>query len=287
MGLKDVLQSHKVPLPADFDERLDIVIAGLKKSPDFEKKLSSFKKQRGGEDIPIPVKADPEDYLGPRVKWFVEVMGSPYAQTVVRTLFMVIFFVSYLESIPMFGSILGAGLDIMVAGGKALTKTIQSSLPAIFGLLPIPYAALAGVGAAAVYGMIVWPMLAMVSFSRQDFANAIESSIRVIPPPVGNILADMFTEANRMVARIDVKRQKVAKDISDGIKFITETFSSASSQFKTNASDLATKTVSAAASTAAAASAKPTGGKRFSRHGGRNTKWRTRRNELRKYYANG
>ena len=48
MGIKDVLESNSVPLPPDFDERLNLVILGLRKDPKFEDALKSFKKKTGG-----------------------------------------------------------------------------------------------------------------------------------------------------------------------------------------------------------------------------------------------
>jgi methyl-accepting chemotaxis protein len=125
--------------------------------------------------------------------------------------------VSYLEKIPVFGSLLSAGLDIMVTGSKALTKTIQRNIPPMMGLLPIPYASLVGMMMAAAYGMLVWPLIAMIAFSRQDFSAAIESYLRAIPPPFGDTIADLFMEANRLGARLDEKRRKVASDITTAL----------------------------------------------------------------------
>ncbi len=287
MGLKDTLIQHKIPLPADFDERMGIVLSGLRGSPDFDEKLNSYKKQRGGVDIPIMVKPDTNDFLGPRLRWLVEAMGSPYAQGIVRMLFMVIFFISYLESIPLFGSILSAALDVMVAGGKTLTKTIQTNLPPMIGLIPLPYMSLVGIMIAAVFGMIVWPMIAMISFSRQDFAAAIESSIRVIPPPIGSTIADLFVEGNRMIAKLDQKRQKLGEDIYNGIKIFTDAIAGVSSQFKEQANTFATKTKEVAKqgvqATREILETKPqvAGKKKLTRHRKRKNKWtrRTRRHK--------
>jgi hypothetical protein len=299
MGLKDILEHHKIPLPSDFDERMEVVQAALRNSPDFEDKLEAFKKKKVGGAIPIPVKPDSVDFLGPQLRWFVQVMGSPYAQGVVRSLFMIIFFISYLESIPLFGSILSAGLDVMVAGGKSLIKTVQTNIPPLVGLIPLPFMSLVGLMIASIFGLIMWPIFAMVSFSRQDFAVAIESSIRMIPPPIGNTIADLFMEANRMIAKIDTKRRKLADDIYKGIKVLTDALSGVSSQFKEQAGTLATKTKEVAKQglettrdilnkpsvpkmpTLPKMSASPTkGGKRFSRYSSRKNKysrWRTKR----------
>lgn len=276
MGLKDTLEQHKIPLPDDFDERMDIVIAGLKNSGEFDEKLNRYKSKKTGGAIPILVKPDTNDFLGPQLRWLVEAMGSPYAQGVVRMLFMVIFFISYLESIPLFGSILSAALDVMVAGGKTITKTIQTNLPPIVGLIPLPYTSLVGIMIAAVFGMIVWPMIAMISFSRQDFAAAIESSIRVIPPPIGSTIADLFMEGNRMIAKIDAKRRKLGEDIYNGIKLFTDAISEVSGQFKEQANTFATKTKEVAKQGVQAIKPQVAGRKKLTRHRRRKNKW-TRR----------
>ena len=46
MGLRDTLEKHKVPIPDDFDERLDIIIAGLKRKSNYKQKIEKYKKHR-------------------------------------------------------------------------------------------------------------------------------------------------------------------------------------------------------------------------------------------------
>lgn len=229
MGVKEILEDNKVPLPKDFDKRFDLILKGLRKSPDFESELESFKAQTGGglDEPPIPqdVKLpdiESEDWLGPQIVSFLDVITSPAARGILKMFFMVIFFMSYLESIPVFGSILSAALDIMTAGTKITIKTIQKNIPPALGLLPIPYASLVGMIISALLGAILWPMVAAVSLSRQDFAVAIESYLRVIPPPLGDTIADMFMDANRTIAKLDNKRQKLVNDIVNAITVVTD-----------------------------------------------------------------
>jgi len=105
----------------------------------------------------------------------------------------------------------------MVTGGKIITKSVQKQIPFIMGLIPLPYAGLVGLMMAAIYGAMVWPMIAMVSFSRQEFTVAMESFLRVIPPPAGDMIADLFLESNRFVAKMELKRQKLAGSIITAI----------------------------------------------------------------------
>jgi hypothetical protein len=256
MGLKDILKKHNIPIPEDFDERLEIIVSGLKKKSNFHSKLSAFKKHRptsgphehrgGADPEPPALTADSEDYLGPRLRWFLEAMTSPYARTVLEGVFMVVFFISYLEKMPIFGNILAASLDVILAGGKMLTKSVQSILPAMIGVIPLPYSSMAGIALAALFGFIVWPIIALVSLSRKDFGAAVESFIRIIPPPIGDMIANTFLEGNRAVAKIDEKRIKLGNDISNALRMISEVFTSLSSTMKEGVSNLAEQTRQAA-----------------------------------------
>jgi hypothetical protein len=160
---------------------------------------------------------------------------------------MVVFFVSYLEKIPIFGSILSASLDVILAGGKIMVKSVQSLLPAAIGVIPLPYASMVGIAMASLFGFIVWPIFAIISLSRQDFVAAIESYIRMIPPPIGDMIANTFLEGNRAVAKIDEKRIKLGNDIANGLNQISQLADSVSSSMKEGFDTLAKQTVEAAA----------------------------------------
>lgn len=267
MGLRDILERHKVPIPDDFDERLDILMSGLKKKPDFSSKITAFKhKTRGGAEVvdptAPPLKRDEEDWLGPRLRWFLQALTSPYARTMLEGIFVVVFFLSYVERTPVVGSILSAGLDLMLAGGKIATKTFQASIPAFMGLAPIPYASMAGLVMAAMFGFTVWPIFAIVSLSRQDFTAATESLIRIIPPPIGDVIANMFLESNRTVARLDEKRIKLGEDIATTLTSLSESAGELTVQakegFKGLADQLRAASASASSVVASARAAVPT-----------------------------
>lgn len=207
----------------ELKDRFDELIGKLRSPP-----------QSGGADgdydIPIPFKLQKGDFLGSEARWFLEVMGSPYIQVLVRIMLTVTFFLSYLESIPGVGTIIGAALNVMLAGGRALVKTVQSFLPAAVGLIPLPYASMGGLVMSATLGLVIWPILAMVSFSRQDFTSAIDSFVRMIPPPLGNSLADAFLDANRTAGDLREKSGELVRDIVSGINTLTETGNKLSSR---------------------------------------------------------
>ena len=250
MKLDELLQKHNVPLPADFAERMDVLMSGLKRSPGYLEKLQSFKKapQRGGlfPEIPIKVEVDDTDYLGPQLRWFLNVVTSPYARGMLEVVFMVVFFISYLERTPVLGGILGASLDVVLAASKTLIKSVQKMIPPTLGLLPIPYSSLVGMVMASIFGMIVWPIIALICFSRQDFAAAIEAYLRIIPQPVGDLLADNFFEINRMAGRMNQKRIKIVNDITTAFAAIRDSATELSAEAKKGFDTLIEETKKAA-----------------------------------------
>ena len=294
MVLKDVLQKHKIPLPEDYDERMELLVSALRRSPNYNEKLKAFKKRKVGGAA-----ATGEDWLGPKLTGFVDVMTSPAARGVLMSVFAVVFFLKYLESTPLFGSILGATLDLMTMGGKMMVKSVQKTLPPLIGLIPLPYTSMAGLALAALFGMLIWPIIGLVSLSRGDFTAAIESFIRVIPPPMGDIIADLFLEGNRAVARLDEKRQKVTADLANAFTMLSEMASSISEQAQQGFQDLSKSIQEVPKPTMPTMPTIPkptmptlptmptmptptTAGKRhrFSRRVRKNKKWRTQRNKF-------
>ena len=273
MGVKDILKLHQVPFDEpEFDERMSLLVSGLRRSADYAAKSMSFKRQKGGAVPVLEGMPSQDDFLGPHITTFINSLSIPLVQNILRSMFMLIFLMGFLEKVPVFGSILSAALDIMLTGGKMLIKTVQKALPPLMGLAPIPYASMVGIGMAAVFGMVVWPLLAMVSFSRQDYVAAIDAFVRVVPPPFGDTLADLFMDANRTVGRLDAKRKKLGQDIADAIQL----FGDSMSTFKEQANTLADKTREVAA-----LPSKVVGGRRhgFSRKTSRHKKWKTRRRQ--------
>jgi len=219
MGLKDSLQEHRVPLPPDFDERMDLLVAALRKSSTYKDKLAAFKKQRGGV---ASTELNPEDWLGPHLNWFVDGVTSPFARVVWLALFSVVFFIKYIEATPVFGSVVSVVLDLMLVQGKVLTKTIQRALPVTFGMIPWPAASIFGMVLAGLFGLLMWPIIGLIAFSRGEFSTAVESYFRAIPPPIGDMLADMFLDVNRTAAGLNMNRVKLVKDLSSAFLLLED-----------------------------------------------------------------
>ena len=264
---------------------MELLISALRRSPNYNEKLKAFKRRKVGGAA-----ATGEDWLGPKLTGFVDVITSPAARGVLMSVFAVVFFLKYLESTPLFGSILSATLDLMVMGGKMTVKSVQKTLPPLIGLIPLPYTSMLGLAAAALFGMLIWPIIGLVSLSRGDFTAAIESFIRVIPPPMGDIIADLFLEGNRAVARLDEKRKKLTDDLVNAFTMLAEMASSISKQAQEGFQEL-TKSIQEVPKPTMPTIPKPTvptipnpvtAGKRhrFSRRVRKNKKWRTQRNKF-------
>jgi len=241
-----ILKARQVPFdPEETRVRGELVMDVLRGKTGALKRLRAFgqSKQAGGagldfSSIPIKVPETPGDYLGTQARWFIKVAGSPYLQSLVRISFAFIFFLSYIESIPVAGSLISASLDIALSGGRILIKQLQALVPTLVGLIPLPFMNLIGLGLVSIVGMILWPLLAMVSLSRQDFASAIESFIRVIPPPIGSVLADTFLDANRTVTKLDGNRKKILSDMVAGLGALQSAGPPAADQVKQGAQKL-------------------------------------------------
>jgi hypothetical protein len=239
MGLRDILNKYKLNSETT-DERVELLLKALRRERGYADALKRYGKQSGGSDS--------GDFLGPQVRSFVDaVKGDPEVfRTMLAGLFSAVFILDSAEHLPAIGSILGASLDLMLMGGKIMTKSIQAALPPMIGLLPIPYASMAGLGMAAVFGMIAWPMIALVSLSRQDFAAATDAYVRAIPPPFGDMLANVFTEGNRAVAKINVRREQLGEDLASAFKMISESLAGSSDKAREGLSALREKTLAAA-----------------------------------------
>lgn len=174
----------------------------------------------GANIPPLEMRRVPGDYLGNIARWFVNASASPYLPDLVKITFLFMFFLSYLEKTPIIGSVMSVAMDLSLAGGRVLAKSLQKMIPPLVGLIPLPYTQFAGVGLVSVIGMFIWTTLAMISFGRQDFTSAIDSMLRIIPVPIGDALADAFLDTNRTVYQFTDKAGKFQSDVWNGLQSV-------------------------------------------------------------------
>jgi hypothetical protein len=215
--IKTLRKHRKQTGGKDLADRATQGLAGLR-LPETPPSIPGLVAKAAGTEIPpIKMERTPGDFLGNTARWWVKAAASPYLSSLVKLTFFILFFLSFLESTPIVGSILSVALDATLAGGKILIKSLQKAIPGALGLLPLPYTQLAGVVIVSVVGLFLWPILAMISFGRQDFTSAIDSMLRVVPIPIGDALADGFLELNHMADRVSVKKDKFVDDVWSGL----------------------------------------------------------------------
>ena len=184
--------------------------------------LESFLASQGVPMVPIKSKKVPGDFLGNGARWWVKAASSPYLGTLVKLTFFFMFFISFLESTPLVGSVMSVALDAVLTGGRILVKVLQKGVPMAIGLIPLPYTQLVGVILVSIVGMFVWTILAVISFGRQDFTSAIDSMLRILPMPIGDSLGDAFLDLNRTVDRFNDKRIQLTEDIWNGLLVVQQ-----------------------------------------------------------------
>lgn len=289
------LRRYKVPFDEDeLFQRMDLIVDALEGKEGTKERLRAFAKtgQAGGEDpakedpvkdIPDPPKVedDDQDFLSPQIKWFMETISSPAAQVAWRMLFTIIFFVSYVESIPIFGDAVGAALDVLVNISEVAIASIQNAFPYLVSIIPLPYMNIVGVLLATLFGFIVWPLMAALAFSRQKFSYWIEYMIRLNPNPMGTILAQGFRKANQTLASLNKRRKNIALAISKGFSQVSDLVGN----------ELAPRLQKGMTSMTSAVKKQVAGGRRrkpFSRRVRSSHKWKTqRRNKFVSLYGNG
>lgn len=282
------LRRHKIP----FDEeevyqRIDLIVDALEGKEGTKERLRAFAKtgQTGGADgIPDPpqVDDDDQDFLSPQIKWFVETISSPAAQVAWRMLFTIVFFVSYVESIPIFGDAVGAALDVLVNISEVAIASIQNAFPYLLSIIPLPYMNIVGVLLATLFGFIVWPLMAALAFSRQKFSYWIEYMIRLNPNPIGTILAQGFRKANQTLASLNKRRKNIALAISQGFSQVSDLVGNELAPRLQKGMSSMTTAVKQQATQKGGRKGKP-----FSRRTRSSPKWKTQRNRFASLYGNG
>lgn len=197
-------------------------------NPDYEENFEELIRRLRGEQVAgaAPGRPAPTDPFGDSLRGLKDGLESPEAIFFIRTILGFLFVLSSVEDVPMVGNLLSVGLDLVTAAGKALMKIVVKAVPVLIGLIPLPYTSLIGLVFVAMIGMFVWPLLAAISFSRQDFTGAVDSMVRAIPPPLGEIIAETFLTANTTAGRVLPSMGKFVGELVGNIDAILGVFKS-------------------------------------------------------------
>ena len=211
----DLLHAKGVPVDTDrFRANFADFIQRLRGRPTMGGFL-----QRAGAGKPAAT-----DPFGDGLRSLKDGLESPEAVFVIQTILGFLFVLSTVEDIPMVGNLLSVSLDVATSGGRILMKSLQKVVPVLVGLIPLPYTSLLGLVLVAMLGLFVWPLLAMISFSRQDFTGAMDSLLRVIPPPMGETVAEAFLTVNTTAGRVGASANKFTGELVGGVDAIASLF---------------------------------------------------------------
>jgi hypothetical protein len=92
-----------------------------------------------------------------------------------------IFVLDTLESIPLFGDLIGASLDVTAATLPVIASNVQTFTPALVGLIPLPLAGLVGIFLGWLFSFWFLWLAAVIGMSRKDFGSALEATSGMVP----------------------------------------------------------------------------------------------------------
>lgn len=134
-------------------------------------------------------------------------------QTVLRVVLPFVFILDTVENTPLFGQLIGAALDITAATLPVFAVMMQTSTPALVGLIPIPYAGTVGIILGWMFSAWFLWLAAVIALSRKDFAGALEATAGMIPV-VGVTAMKMVATADRISTKLANRAGKIMESIT-------------------------------------------------------------------------
>jgi hypothetical protein len=164
----------------------------------------------------------------------------------------VVFLLNYIEKLPMFGSIVGAALDMTAATLPITAVNIQTSVPLLFSLIPLPYMNFVGMAVGWFFSAMLLFVAIMIGVSRMQFGAAIEASAGLIPV-VGTSAMNFVRTSNTTLGKLNQKRQKVVADFLEVVDVLKQTSQSVGRGLSDTLDNVASEAKAAASSTAKSA----------------------------------
>jgi hypothetical protein len=176
--------------------------AGVKEAEgklyDFRKILAKKFPRSGGENPSEEAKGDPgESLLNTKGAEFVDFVSTqPGAALILSNVPRFAFVLKNVEEMPGFGLLISAAMEttlaVMTTGGEMI-QNIGVMVPGV------------GPPIVAVFGLFFWPLLAMVSLSREDFSQASELFLKAIPFGIGKTMANAFAKGDMFFTKFGNK----------------------------------------------------------------------------------
>ena len=237
------------------------------------------KTQKGG--------AGGDDFFSATIAGAIDGLVSifiPEVRIPVRTVLSMVFLLNYIEKLPMFGSLVGAALDITAAALPVTAVNIQTAVPALVGLIPLPYMNFVGMGLGWFFSATLLFLAITIGISRMQFGAAIEASAGLIPV-FGAAAMNFVRTSNMTMGRMNARRQKVVAEFLEVVETIKTVATELSEDAKNTLNEVAGEAVRAVenfrqpvpASAPAQAPAPVGGKKRLSSRRRVIKKWKTTR----------
>lgn len=134
-------------------------------------------------------------------------------QFVLRMVLPFVFILDTVQHTPLFGQLIGAALDITAATLPVIATMIQTSTPALVGLIPVPYAGTIGIVLGWLFSAWFLWLAAVIALSRKDFAGALEATAGMIPV-VGASAMKIVASADRVSTKLANRAEKIMESIT-------------------------------------------------------------------------
>ena len=167
---------------------------------------------------------DEVDFISPATSQAIDGLLSifiPEVRLPIKTGLGFVFILSYVESLPIFGQLVAAALDMTAAVLPIIAVNFQNFTPLVVGLIPIPYANLVGVAIGYVFSAFFLWMAILMGISRQQFGSAVEATAGLIPV-IGPTAMNWVAKANFTAAKLNQRRKKVMESVSETLQLVSQ-----------------------------------------------------------------
>ena len=134
-------------------------------------------------------------------------------QLFIRMIIPFVFVLDTLESVPLFGDLIGASLDVTAATLPVIASNVQTFTPALVGLIPIPLAGTVGIFLGWLFSLWFLWLAAVIGTSRKDFAAALEATSGMVPV-IGPALMRGVKAAETVGTKFYNRADKISASIS-------------------------------------------------------------------------
>lgn len=135
-------------------------------------------------------------------------------QQAIRIILPFVFILNTLEQSPLFGELLGAALDITTSVLPVTASTVQTSTPALVGLIPLPFAGPVGIALGWLFSFFFLWLAMVIGISRKDFAGALEATAGMIPIIGGTAMKSVAT-FDRVTTKLANRAERIQQSISN------------------------------------------------------------------------